>query len=106
MGMIFIRKLKWISEYNLTGFVVDYSHWCSSKSHNCLNKEVKDFINDLYKTRKFQGLKYTYWKYQIIEKYMDFVVKHNVKFILENLDLPNLEPKEMVDKFVAVRLLQ
>ncbi|KAK1583466.1 hypothetical protein Q3G72_024030 [Acer saccharum] len=95
-----------ISKHNLTGFVVDYPHRGSLKRFEGMDKIVTDFINDLCKTRKFQGLKYTYWTDQIATKHMDFLIKHNVEFILENLNLPNLEPKEMVDKFVAARLLQ
>ncbi|KAK2663496.1 hypothetical protein Ddye_002070 [Dipteronia dyeriana] len=71
-----------------------------------LGATIKNFINDLIKTRKFQGFKYTYWDDLIATKHMDFVVKHNVEFILENLNLPQLEPKEIVNKFVAARLLQ
>ena len=37
---------------------------------------------------------------------MDFVVEHTVEFILENLNLPQLDPKEIVDKFVAAKVLQ
>ncbi|TXG65831.1 hypothetical protein EZV62_007106 [Acer yangbiense] len=98
--------IQMISKHNLTGFVVDYPHRRSFKRIEGMDKIVTDFINDLCKTRKFQGLKYTYWTAQIATKHMDFVIKHNVEFILENLNLPNLEPKEMVDKFVAARLLQ
>ncbi|KAK3218952.1 hypothetical protein Dsin_012922 [Dipteronia sinensis] len=90
-----------VSEHNLTGYVVQYPY-IEFRS----GATIKNFINNLMKTRKFQGLKYTYWDNLIATNHMDFVVKHNVEFILENLNLPQLEPQEIVDKFVAAQLLQ
>ncbi|KAK0598927.1 hypothetical protein LWI29_000767 [Acer saccharum] len=106
MDLMANKFQKLISEHNLMGFVVDYPYRLSIEGFKASDETITGFINDLCRTRKFKGLKYTYWSDQIATKHMDFVVKHNVEFILENLNLPNLEPKEMVDKFVAARLLQ
>ncbi|TXG65887.1 hypothetical protein EZV62_007162 [Acer yangbiense] len=70
-----------ISEHNLAGFVVQYPYGT--------NKTI---------TKTEFGEEH--------RKHMDFVVEHNVKFILEDLNLPQLEPKEIIDKFVDARVLQ
>ncbi|KAK3200599.1 hypothetical protein Dsin_024014 [Dipteronia sinensis] len=93
-----------ISEHNLAGFVIDSPY--RTNSTRCDSGAIKNFIFDLLITRKFPGLKYTFWSDQIATKHMDFVVEHNVKFILEDLNLSQLDPKEIVDKFAAARLLQ
>ncbi|KAK1581620.1 hypothetical protein Q3G72_007483 [Acer saccharum] len=105
MDLMADKFQKLISEHDLAGFVVDYSYERSMTRSNGTN--IKNFMNDMCKTRKFEGFKYTHWGDDLIAtKNMDFVVMHHVRFILENLNLPQLQAKEIVDKFVASRLLQ
>ncbi|KAK2647623.1 hypothetical protein Ddye_015112 [Dipteronia dyeriana] len=93
-----------ISEHNAVGFVVCYPyHLFYSKAKG---KEVKNFVDDLCKTKKMEGLMYTYWDNLITLKDMDFALDHNVGFICQQLNLPEDVSKKIMDRFYAAQVLQ
>ncbi|TXG68602.1 hypothetical protein EZV62_003537 [Acer yangbiense] len=113
------------SKHNFTGFVVGFPYvkcyHVNEGSEMTVMRQivapVKNFINNLNKTGKLQGLKYTYWDEILALESMDFVVKHNVEFILATLNEFNLDTEQsyssnkknleqIVEKFVAARMLQ
>ncbi|KAL5824311.1 hypothetical protein ACOSQ3_020374 [Xanthoceras sorbifolium] len=66
----------------------------------------KFFIDYLRKTGKFKGLKYTYWNMAFMSKQTDFVLKHHLRFISEQLNLPAAVSVEILQKFAAANVLQ
>ncbi|TXG68244.1 hypothetical protein EZV62_003179 [Acer yangbiense] len=86
-----------ILEHNIVGFVVG-TKYCSHII----------FIDNLCKTGKFEGLKYTLWDCAITSKNAEFVFKQHLKFILENLPLPqDLDMSQTImEKCYAVCALQ
>uniref|UniRef100_A0A2N9J360 YqgF/RNase H-like domain-containing protein n=1 Tax=Fagus sylvatica TaxID=28930 RepID=A0A2N9J360_FAGSY len=60
--------------------------------------QVKLFVDDLCKTRKLEGLNYTYWDESFTSK--------NVEILLKPLNLHPVQSKTIVDKFAAVGILQ
>ncbi|KAK3220135.1 hypothetical protein Dsin_014105 [Dipteronia sinensis] len=93
-----------ISEHNAVGFVVCYPYyWDFLKPRG---EEVKIFVDDLCKTKKMEGLMYTYWDNLIVFKDMDFVLDHHLGFICQQLNLPEDVSKKITDKFRASQVLQ
>ncbi|RYR10520.1 hypothetical protein Ahy_B05g078947 isoform C [Arachis hypogaea] len=86
-----------ISKYSLKGFVVGLPFSCHRVSTDA--GQVKVFIDALSRTKKLQGLKYTYWNESFTSK--------NVELLLRPLNLNNaVHSKTMLDKFAAVGILQ
>ncbi|KAK9276563.1 hypothetical protein L1049_006098 [Liquidambar formosana] len=85
-----------ISELSLAGFVVGYPFDRQRSSPNAV--QVKLFIDDLCKTGKLEGFRYTYWDECFTSK--------NVEILLKPLKLHPVESKTIIDKFAAVGILQ
>ncbi|XP_009346759.1 putative pre-16S rRNA nuclease [Pyrus x bretschneideri] len=85
-----------ISELSLVGFIVGYPFDRQKGTPDAV--QVKLFIDDLSKTRKLEGLKYTYWDEGFTSK--------NVELLLKPLNLPPVQSKTIMDKFAAVGILQ
>ncbi|KAM1079963.1 hypothetical protein ACFX2B_014469 [Malus domestica] len=85
-----------ISELSLVGFIVGYAFDRQKGTPDAV--QVKLFIDDLSKTRKLEGLKYTYWDEGFTSK--------NVELLLKPLNLPPVQSKTIMDKFAAVGILQ
>ncbi|XP_021735765.1 uncharacterized protein LOC110702369 [Chenopodium quinoa] len=85
-----------ISEFSLSGFVVGFPFDRQRPSPD--GAQVKIFVDDLCKTGKLEGVKYTYW----IESY----TSKNVDLLMQPLTLHPVELKTMLDKFAAVGILQ
>ncbi|XP_057462545.1 uncharacterized protein LOC130752729 isoform X2 [Actinidia eriantha] len=60
--------------------------------------QVKCLIDDLCKTGKLEGLRYTFWDECFTSK--------NVELLLKPLDLHPVMSKTIIDKFAAVGILQ
>ncbi|XP_059444052.1 uncharacterized protein LOC132175969 [Corylus avellana] len=85
-----------ISELSLVGFVVGCPF---DRLRTCPDAvQVKIFIDDLCKTKKLEGLKYTYWDERFTSK--------NVELMLKPLNLHPVQAKTIIDKFAAVGILQ
>ncbi|KAL5551650.1 hypothetical protein UlMin_002259 [Ulmus minor] len=85
-----------ISELSLGGFVVGFPFDRQRSSPDSV--QVKLFIDELCKTNKLQGIKYTYWDECFTSK--------NVELLLKPLNLHPVQAKTIVDKFAAVGILQ
>ncbi|MED6170905.1 hypothetical protein PIB30_035588 [Stylosanthes scabra] len=86
-----------ISSYSLKGFVVGLPFDRHRVSPDAA--QVKVFINALSRTKKLQGMKYTYWNECFTSK--------NVELLLRPLNLNHpVHSKTMSDKFAAVGILQ
>ncbi|XP_050227962.1 uncharacterized protein LOC126677412 [Mercurialis annua] len=85
-----------ISELSVTGFIVGYPFNRLQSVPNAV--QVKLLIDDLCKTGKLEGVKYTYWDECFTSK--------NVELLLKPLDLHLVEAKTIMDKFAAVGILQ
>ncbi|XP_057519429.1 uncharacterized protein LOC130800094 isoform X1 [Amaranthus tricolor] len=85
-----------ISEFSLAGLIVGCPFDRQRLSPDGV--QVKVFIDDLCKTGKLQGVKYTYWNECFTSK--------NVDLLLKPLTLHPVEMKTMLDKFAAVGILQ
>ncbi|KAK9698595.1 hypothetical protein RND81_08G115900 [Saponaria officinalis] len=85
-----------ISEFSLTSFIVGCPF--DRQRPRADAAQVKVFIDDLCKTEKLEGVRYTYWNESYTSK--------NVELLLEPLTLHPLELKTMLDKFAAVGILQ
>ncbi|XP_034704767.1 putative pre-16S rRNA nuclease isoform X4 [Vitis riparia] len=59
---------------------------------------VKVFIDDLCKTGRLEGVRYTYWDECFTSK--------NVELLLKPLNLHPVQSKTILDKFAAVGILQ
>ncbi|XP_052303520.1 uncharacterized protein LOC7479316 isoform X2 [Populus trichocarpa] len=59
---------------------------------------VKLFVDDLCKTGKLEGVKFTYWDECFTSK--------NVELLVKPLDLHPVHAKSIMDKFAAVGILQ
>ncbi|KAK3200788.1 hypothetical protein Dsin_024203 [Dipteronia sinensis] len=94
-----------IPEHNLVGFVVG-TNFERSDTRPPLDAQTQNFINDLRKSGKVEGLKYTYWDRGITSKNAEFVFKQHVEFILENLNQPQDMSKTILGKCHAVSALQ
>ncbi|KAK0571167.1 hypothetical protein LWI29_012026 [Acer saccharum] len=94
-----------ISEHNLVCFVVGtpYTRDCDAKP---FLEETQIFIDNLCKTGKLEGFKYTYWDSCIRSKNSEFVLEQHVQFILEHLNQPQDMSKTIMDKCHAVSALQ
>ncbi|XP_012086915.1 putative pre-16S rRNA nuclease isoform X2 [Jatropha curcas] len=84
------------SELSLAGFVVGYPFDRLRSAPDAV--QVKVFIDDLCKTGKLEGLKYTYWDECFTSK--------NVELLIKPLALCPTQAKTMIDKFAAVGILQ
>lgn len=85
-----------ISELSLAGFIVGYpSNRLWRHPHSV---QVKIFIDDLCKTGKLEGVKYTFWDECFTSK--------NVELLIKPLKLPPTLSKTITDKFAAVGILQ
>ncbi|KAK9699705.1 hypothetical protein RND81_08G190500 [Saponaria officinalis] len=85
-----------ISEFSLTGFIVGCPFDMQRPTPDAA--QVKVFIDDLRKTEKLEGVRYTYWNESYTSK--------NIELLLEPLTLHPVELKTMLDKFAAVGILQ
>ncbi|XP_024031624.1 uncharacterized protein LOC112094575 [Morus notabilis] len=85
-----------ISELSLEGFVVGLPFDRQRTNDNAMM--VKLFVDELYKTDKLQGVRYTYWDERFTSK--------NVELLLQPLNLNPVQSKTIVDKFAAVGILQ
>ncbi|KAL2936479.1 putative pre-16S rRNA nuclease [Bienertia sinuspersici] len=85
-----------ISEFSLSGFVVGCPFDRQRPSPDAV--QVKVFVDDLCKTKKLEGVSYTYWNECFTSK--------NVDLLLKPLTLHPVELKTMLDKFAAVGILQ
>uniref|UniRef100_A0A5B6YGZ2 YqgF/RNase H-like domain-containing protein n=2 Tax=Davidia involucrata TaxID=16924 RepID=A0A5B6YGZ2_DAVIN len=85
-----------ISELSLAGFIFGYPFDRQRSSPDAV--QVKLFIDDLCKTGKFEGLRYTFWDECFTSK--------NVELLLKPLVLHPVQAKTIVDKFAAVGILQ
>ncbi|RVX09146.1 putative pre-16S rRNA nuclease [Vitis vinifera] len=112
-----------ISDLSLAGFIVGYPFNRQRSSPTAVN--VKVFIDDLCKTGKLEGVRYTYWDECFTSKvdafleinaincqkphfdqniYDDF--SQNVELLLKPLNLHPVQSKTILDKFAAVGILQ
>ncbi|KAL9231024.1 hypothetical protein vseg_006298 [Gypsophila vaccaria] len=85
-----------ISEFSLTSFIVGCPFDRQRPSADAA--QVKVFVDDLCKTGKLEGVRYTYWNESYTSK--------NVDLLLEPLTIHPVELKTMLDKFAAVGILQ
>ncbi|KAJ8449259.1 hypothetical protein Cgig2_002391 [Carnegiea gigantea] len=85
-----------ISEFSLVCFVVGCPFDRNYNSPDAA--QVKIFVDDLCKTGKLEGLRYTYWNESFTSK--------NVELLLRPLKLHPVESKTILDKFAAVGILQ
>ncbi|CBI34676.3 unnamed protein product, partial [Vitis vinifera] len=85
-----------ISDLSLAGFIVGYPFNRQRSSPTAVN--VKVFIDDLCKTGKLEGVRYTYWDECFTSK--------NVELLLKPLNLHPVQSKTILDKFAAVGILQ
>ncbi|XVF52889.1 hypothetical protein PTKIN_Ptkin05aG0054700 [Pterospermum kingtungense] len=85
-----------ISELSLVGFIVGYPYDRQRLARDAT--QVKLFIDDLSKTGKLDGVKYTFWDECFTSK--------NVELLLKPLSLNPVLAKTIVDKFAAVQILQ
>ncbi|KAL6986235.1 hypothetical protein U1Q18_019603 [Sarracenia purpurea var. burkii] len=85
-----------ISGLSLSGFVFGYPFDRRRSSPDAV--QVKLLIDDLCKTGKLQGVRYTFWDECFTSK--------NVELLLKPLDLHAVLSKAIVDKFAAVGILQ
>ncbi|KAK3220583.1 hypothetical protein Dsin_014553 [Dipteronia sinensis] len=90
-----------ISEHNLVGFVVGTR--CSRPP---MDARTLKFIDDLCKTGKFKGLKYTVWDYGVASKNAECVFNQHLKFVLESLGQPLDTSNTIMEKCFAVSVLQ
>ncbi|OVA17058.1 Resolvase [Macleaya cordata] len=85
-----------ISELSLGGFVIGC---CYDRQRSSVDAvQVKLLVEDLRKTGKLEGVRYTYWDERFTSK--------SVEFLLKPLHLHPVESKTIVDKFAAVGILQ
>ncbi|KGN50104.1 uncharacterized protein LOC101219574 [Cucumis sativus] len=87
---------KMISEFSLAGFIVGYPF--DRLRNNPDAMQVKIFIDDLCKTGKLEGVKYTFWDECFTSK--------NVELLIKPLNLLPAVSKTIIDKFAAVGILQ
>lgn len=85
-----------IKELSLSGFIFGYPFDRQRSSPDAI--QVKLFIDDLCKTEKLEGLRYTFWDECFTSK--------NVELLLKPLNLHPVLSKTMMDKFAAVGILQ
>ncbi|PSS04168.1 Pre-16S rRNA nuclease [Actinidia chinensis var. chinensis] len=85
-----------ISELSLKAFIFGYPFDRCRRSPDAV--QVKCFIDDLCKTGKLEGLRYTFWDECFTSK--------NVELLLKPLDLHPVMSKTIIDKFAAVGILQ
>ncbi|KAL3499348.1 hypothetical protein ACH5RR_038441 [Cinchona calisaya] len=86
-----------ISQLSLAGFVVGNPFDRQQRS-SADAVQVKLFIDDLCKTGKLEGVRYTFWDECFTSK--------NVEFLLKPLNLHPVQSKTIIDKFAAVGILQ
>ncbi|KAK1576493.1 hypothetical protein Q3G72_014415 [Acer saccharum] len=89
-----------IPEHNIVGFVV------GTRKTNPTDAQMLIFIDDLGKTGKFEGLKYTLWDCEIASKNAEFVFNQHLKFFLEILNEPSDMSETIMEKCFAVSALQ
>lgn len=85
-----------ISKLSVVGFIVGYPF--DRHRGNSTAFQVKIFIDDLCKTGKLEGVRYTYWDECFTSK--------NVELLLKPLNLHPVQYKTIIDKFAAVGILQ
>ncbi|XVE64847.1 hypothetical protein DITRI_Ditri07aG0134800 [Diplodiscus trichospermus] len=85
-----------ISELSVVGFIVGYPFDRQRLARDAT--QVKLFIDDISKTGRLDGLKYTYWDECFTSK--------NVELLLKPLNLHPILAKTIIDKFAAVQILQ
>ncbi|XP_061977774.1 uncharacterized protein LOC133698749 [Populus nigra] len=85
-----------ISELSLGGFIVGYPFDRQRGAPDAVR--VKLFVDDLCRTGKLEGVKFTYWDECFTSK--------NVELLVKPLDLHPVHAKSIMDKFAAVGILQ
>ncbi|XP_050377904.1 uncharacterized protein LOC126795125 isoform X2 [Argentina anserina] len=87
-----------VSMFSVAAFVVGYPF--TESRRGCPEAvQVKLLVEDLCKTRRLQGVKYTYWNECFTSK--------NGEYLLKDLrSFHPVEQKTIVDKFAAVGILQ
>uniref|UniRef100_A0A6N2L0F3 Uncharacterized protein n=1 Tax=Salix viminalis TaxID=40686 RepID=A0A6N2L0F3_SALVM len=85
-----------ISELSLGGFIVGYPFDRQRSAPDAVR--VKLFVDDLCRTGKLEGLKFTYWDECFTSK--------NVELLVKPLNLHPVHAKSIMDKFAAVGILQ
>ncbi|TXG62136.1 hypothetical protein EZV62_013499 [Acer yangbiense] len=95
-----------ISEHNLVCFVVGTPYTWDRRDAIPFLEQTQIFIDNLCKTGKLEGFKYTYWDTSIRSKNSEFVLEQHVKFMLEHLNQPQNMSKTIMDKCLAVSALQ
>ncbi|XP_074317470.1 uncharacterized protein LOC141653566 [Silene latifolia] len=88
--------LSLIEEFNLRSFIVGCPFDRQRPSADAA--QIKVFVDDLCKTGKLEGVKYTFWN--------ECYTTKNVELLLKPLELHPVEMKTMLDKFAAVGILQ
>lgn len=85
-----------ITDCSLKGFIVGYPFDRQRGSTDSM--QVRLFIDDLSRTGKLEGVKYTYWNECFTSK--------TVELLLQPLALHPVHAKSIMDKFAAVGILQ
>ncbi|KAJ6701712.1 POLYNUCLEOTIDYL TRANSFERASE RIBONUCLEASE H-LIKE SUPERFAMILY PROTEIN [Salix koriyanagi] len=85
-----------ICELSLGGFIVGYPFDRQRSAPDAVR--VKLFVDDLCRTGKLEGLKFTYWDECFTSK--------NVELLVKPLNLHPVHAKSITDKFAAVGILQ
>ncbi|XP_057858321.1 uncharacterized protein LOC131067372 isoform X1 [Cryptomeria japonica] len=92
-------KFRWIKvdQFSLVGFVIGYP-FPMYRFQSTQAFQVKQFVDQLKKISRFEGLVYTYWDERFTTK--------AVESMLKPLDLHPSHMKRILDKFAAVGILQ
>ncbi|XP_004298790.1 PREDICTED: uncharacterized protein LOC101303221 isoform X1 [Fragaria vesca subsp. vesca] len=83
-------------EFSLVGFIVGCPLDTLRKNPGVF--QVKRLIDDLCKTEKLEGMKYTYWD--------ECYTSQNIELLLKPLNIHPGHAKTIADKFSAVGILQ
>ncbi|KAL9406451.1 hypothetical protein Peur_003423 [Populus x canadensis] len=94
-----------ISELSLGGFIVGYPFDRQRGAPDAVR--VKLFVDDLCRTGKLEGVKFTYWDECFTSKVAhSLCCLQNVELLVKPLDLHPVHAKSIMDKFAAVGILQ
>ncbi|GLJ31115.1 hypothetical protein SUGI_0623030 [Cryptomeria japonica] len=86
-----------VDQFSLVGFVIGYP-FPMYRFQSTQAFQVKQFVDQLKKISRFEGLVYTYWDERFTTK--------AVESMLKPLDLHPSHMKRILDKFAAVGILQ
>ncbi|TXG64524.1 hypothetical protein EZV62_011518 [Acer yangbiense] len=87
---------RFILSYNLMGFVVGYP--CNNKKENLNRAQVRKFMDDMCKDKRFEDLKYTFWDSKFASKVGELMSNFS--------DVPQYAHKRIIDMYSAVGILQ